>query len=141
MKNARACRGPFVFPVHGLCRADLVTAAKLELARNTRPPVRGNYGHSIERTMADEPETPDDDLGEVESVEPTEPDYYEVEDGYIVFPHGAQWFAETYDASAVRITMKKPGEIEIMDVVTGKWRKPSQGKPSGSLAAINGDRS
>lgn len=84
--------------------------------------------------MTDEPE--DDDLGEIENTEPTDGEYYEVEDGYIIFPHGAQWFAETYDASAIRVSMKKPGEIEVMDCVTGKWRKPSQGKPAAELRAI-----
>lgn len=84
--------------------------------------------------MADELE--DDDLGDVETVEPTDSEFYEVEDGYIIFPHGAQWFAETYDASAVRVSMKKPGEIEVMDCVSGKWRKPSQGKQAAELRAI-----
>ena len=84
--------------------------------------------------MAEEPE--DDDLGDVESAEPTDSEFYEVEDGYIIFPHGAQWFAETYDASAIRVSMKKPGEIDVMDCVTGKWRKPSQGKPVAELRAI-----
>lgn len=89
--------------------------------------------------MADEPDD-EEGLGEIETAEPTDSEYYEVEDGYIVFPHGAQWFAETYDFSALRISMKKPGEIEGMDVTSGKWRKPSQGKPSGNLAAIKGGK-
>lgn len=88
--------------------------------------------------MADESD--DDELGEVESAEPTDADYYEVEGGYIIFPHGAQWYAETYDASAVRVTMAKGGDIEIQDVLTGKWRKPSQGKPSAELRAIRGEK-
>lgn len=89
--------------------------------------------------MADEPDD-DEELGEIETAEPTVSSYYEVEDGYVIFPHGEQWFAETYDCSAIRISMKKPGEIEVMDVVTGKWRKPSQGKPSAELAAIKGGK-
>lgn len=88
--------------------------------------------------MTDEPE--DDELGEIETVEPTDADYYEVEGGYIIFPHGAQWYAETYDASAIRITMAKGGEVEIQDAVTGKWRKPSQGKTSADLRTIKGDK-
>jgi len=88
--------------------------------------------------MAEKPE--DDDLGDVETAEPTDSEFYEVEDGYIIFPHGAQWFAETYDASAIRVSMKKPGEIEIMDCESGKWRKPSQGKPTAELRAIRGGK-
>lgn len=89
--------------------------------------------------MADEPED-DGDLGEIENAEPTDSEYYEVEGGYIIFPHGAQWYAETYDASAIRVTMAKGGEIEVQDVLTGKWRKPSQGKPSAELRAIRGEK-
>lgn len=84
-------------------------------------------------------EEPDDELGEVESAEPTDADYYEVEGGYIIFPHGAQWYAETYDASAVRVTMAKGGDIEIQDVATGKWRKPSQAKASADVRVIRGE--
>lgn len=87
--------------------------------------------------MADDPED-DDELGEIEAVEPTDSEYYEVEGAYIIFPHGAQWYAETYDASAIRVTMAKGGEIEIQDAVTGKWRKPAQGKPAAELRAIRG---
>ena len=88
--------------------------------------------------MADDPD--DDELGEIETAEPTDSEFYEVEGGYIILPHGAQWYAETYDASALRITMAKGGEIEIQDAVTGKWRKPSQGKPSAELRAIRGEK-
>ncbi|HWU69207.1 MAG TPA: hypothetical protein VN046_10040 [Stenotrophobium sp.] len=87
--------------------------------------------------MADEP---DEDLGAIELAEPTEPEYYEVEDGYIIFPHGVEWFAECYDSSAIRVTMKKPGEIEIMDAETGQWRRPSQGKPKAKVTEIKGGK-
>jgi hypothetical protein len=90
--------------------------------------------------MADEPEDPDGELGEIENVEPTDSDYYECEGSYIIFPHGAQWYAETYDASAVRVTMAKGGDIEIQDVLTGKWRKPSQGKPGAELRSIKAEK-
>lgn len=90
--------------------------------------------------MTDEPDDPDGELGEIENAEPTDSEYYEVEDGYIIFPHGSQWYAETYDASALRVTMAKGGDIEIQDVLTGKWRKPSQGKPSAELRAIRGEK-
>lgn len=88
--------------------------------------------------MADEPE--EDELGEIEVSEAGGLEFFEVEDGYIIFPHGAEWFAECYDASAIRVSMKKPGEIEIMDAETGKWRKPSQGKPSAEVTAIKGGK-
>lgn len=88
--------------------------------------------------MADEPE--DDEIGEVEIAEATDPDWYEVEGGYIILPHGAQWYAETFDAAAIRILMAKGGEIEVQDVLTGKWRKPSQGRPSAELRAIKGGK-
>lgn len=90
--------------------------------------------------MADEPDPPDDELGEITTAEPTDSEYYEVDGGYIIFPRGAQWFAETYDASAIRVVMKKPGEIEVMDVITGKWRNPGQGKPVAELRAIRSDK-
>ena len=89
--------------------------------------------------MADETEEPEG-VGDIQVAEPTEPEYYEVENGYVVFPHGAQWFAECYDASAIRISMKQPGDIEIMDCATGKWRKPSQGKPPAEVTAIKGGK-
>lgn len=88
--------------------------------------------------MADEPE--DDELPEIETAEPTEMEYFEVENGYLIFPHGAQWFAECYDASAIRVSMKQPGDIEVMDVLTGKWRKPNQGKPPAEVTAITGGK-
>jgi hypothetical protein len=88
--------------------------------------------------MTDEPD--DEGLGEIQSTEPTDADWFEVEDGYIIFPHGAQWFAETYDASAIRVSMKKPGDIEVMDCMSGKWRKPSQGKQSAELREIRGEK-
>ena len=89
--------------------------------------------------MTDEPKD-DDELGEIQCAEPKDSEYYEVEGGYIIFPHGAQWYAETYDGSAIRVTMAKGGEIEIQDVATGKWRKPSQGKPGAELRAIRGEK-
>jgi len=92
--------------------------------------------------MPDVPDEPEDEeeLGEIENAEPTNSEYYEVENGYVIFPHGEQWFAETYDASAIRVSMKQPGDIEIMDCATGKWRKPSQGKPPAEVRAIKGDK-
>ena len=42
--------------------------------------------HQSGNEMAD----PDDEeLGDIEAAEPTEPEWYEVEGGYIIFPHGA----------------------------------------------------
>lgn len=90
--------------------------------------------------MANEPDDPEGELGEIENAEPTDSEYYEVEGGYIIFPHGTQWYAETYDASAIRVTMAKGGEIEIQDAVTGKWRKPAQGKLGVELRAIRGEK-
>lgn len=83
--------------------------------------------------MADEPE--DEGLGEIQTAEPTDADFYEVEDGFIIFPHGAQWFAETYDFSALRVRMSTR-DVEGMDCKTGQWRKPSQTGQTGQLKAI-----
>lgn len=94
---------------------------------------------SFGATMADEPEPPEDELGEVESVEPTDPEYYDTDAGYLIFPHGSQWYAETYDFSALRIT-SKTGEVEGQDVVSGKWRKASQGKSSAGVVSIKSDK-
>jgi hypothetical protein len=90
--------------------------------------------------MTDEPDDPDGELGEIENVEPTDSEYYEVEGGFIIFPHGAQWYAETYDASAIRVTMAKGGEIEVQDVLTGKWRKPSQSNARSDVRVIRSEK-
>lgn len=83
--------------------------------------------------MADEPE---EGLGEIELAESCDAEWFEVEDGYIIFPHGTEWFAECYDASAIRVNMKKR-DVEIMDCESGAWRKPSQGKPSAQVRELN----
>lgn len=76
-----------------------------------------------------------DDLGEIQTEPPTDSMFYETDTGYLIFPHGEQWFAETYDFSAIRITYKT-GEIEGMDALTGSWRKPAQRAQNASVRTL-----
>jgi len=89
--------------------------------------------------MTDEPEQPDDELGdEIECEGPSDADWYEVEDGYLVFPRGVGWFADEHGASAIKVKMPKGGSVEIlvMDGEGWNWRDVTAQKRKGELTVL-----
>lgn len=90
--------------------------------------------------MTDEPDEPEDEGVEVEPFSDSE--FYEVSDGYVIFPRGAGCFADEHGASAVRVRMGKPGEVDVL-VMEGEqwvWRDVTAKRKGGKLMQIKTDK-
>lgn len=93
--------------------------------------------------MTDETETTDGWEG-FESEEFTDAEYVEVEGAQIIAPRGWGWLADTFGAAAVRVTMAKGGNIEVLsspdEGESYRWQDVTKLKQAAALKVLRGDK-
>ena len=94
--------------------------------------------------MTDEPEQPDDELGELDVEADSVTDWFEVEGGYIVAPRGFQDVQDHFGCPLVRVNMKAPGTVDVLvsddEGVSWKWRSVDKLKVSATVTALRDDK-
>lgn len=90
--------------------------------------------------MSDEPE----ELGELEVESDACPDWFEVENGYVIAPRGWGDVQDHFGCPLIRIRMKSPGGVDVLtsedDGVTWKWRDVEKLKVPADVIAIKGGK-
>lgn len=84
-----------------------------------------------------------EDLGEFVAEDASDSDWCDWDGGDICFPDGAQWFAHTIGAIAIRTT-DKTGIVEVLvsqdEGQSYKWLDVTKLRAPAKLVAINGDK-
>jgi len=96
------------------------------------------------RAMTDEPEQPDDDLGDMDVDTSSMPDWFEVEGAWIIAPRGWQDLQDHFGSPLVRINMKAPGTVDVLvsddEGVSWKWRSVDKLKVPATVTALRGGK-